>query len=96
MSECRRIIIINLYANSEVTVIKTRKDILSEIKCNKKVAGRLTFDLLTQRSLFGSFFRLSFEYEVRSLAKIQGYCAGRQNVSLMSLIVTLTLEKLTT
>ena len=37
------------FTKSEVSVIKRRKDILSEIKYNQKVAGRLTFDLLTSR-----------------------------------------------
>ena len=58
---------------------KRRKDILSEIKCNQRVAGRLTFDLLTQRSIFGFHFPFSFEYEVGSLliAKMQRYCTGK-------------------
>ena len=50
-SECLPIIIFHIFTNSEVSVIKRRKDIPSEIKCNQKVAERLTFDLLSQRSL---------------------------------------------
>ena len=57
-------------------VMKRRKDILSEIKCNLKVTGRLTFDLLTQRSINMAFFsHLSFEHEVQNInnANIQSY-----------------------
>ena len=65
-----------------------RKDILSKIKYNERVAGRLTFDLDSKISIWFpvpkymylvSCSRLSFEYEGRSLiiAKIKRYCTGK-------------------
>ena len=50
------IIILHFFTNLEVSVIKRRKDILLEIKCSQKVTGRLTFDLLTQKTLYGFLF----------------------------------------
>ena len=58
------VIIQKLCIKEEETPSKMYKDILAENKCTKKVAGRLTFDLLTQRYLAPSF-HLPFEYEVR-------------------------------
>ena len=54
-SECVPIIILHIFTKSKVSLIKRHKDVLSEIKYNQKVAGRLAFDLLTQKSLCGSF-----------------------------------------
>ena len=58
--ECLSFIILHLFTESEVYVIKRCKAILSELKCNQKVAGKLTFDLLTQRSTGGFLFQFIF------------------------------------
>ena len=58
-SECLPIIILHIFTNLDVSVIKRRKDILLEIKCIQKVKGRLTFDLLTLKSLCGFLFPFS-------------------------------------
>ena len=52
-------------------------DILSEIKCTQKVAGRLTFDLLTQIRCVAPTFHLLLKYEVRSLyiENIHSHCS---------------------
>ena len=42
-SECLSFIILQIFTKSEVSVSKRQKDILSETKCNQKVAGMLTF-----------------------------------------------------
>ena len=52
-SGCIPIITLHLFTKLDASLIQRRKDILSEIKSNQRVAGRLTFDLLTQRSIFG-------------------------------------------
>ena len=45
ISECLPIITLQLFTNPKVSIIKRCKDILSIIKCNQKVKGKLTFDL---------------------------------------------------
>ena len=60
-SECLQITILHVFFfKIEVSVIKKRRDTLSDIKCNQKVAGRFTFDLFTQKSLCGFLFPLIF------------------------------------
>ena len=55
-SERLSIIILHLFTKSDVSVIKMRKDLLSEIRCNQKVTGRFTFDLYTQNSIYDFHF----------------------------------------
>ena len=56
-SMCFRIIIHRLFTEWDASVIKRRKDILSEIKCNQRVAGRLDFWLKDQYlALFSRLF----------------------------------------
>ena len=59
-SEYFSIIIHHLITKLDASVIKRRKDILLEIKCNQRVAGRLTFDLLIERSIVGFLFPFIF------------------------------------
>ena len=86
---------LHLLTKSEVSVIERRKDILSEIKCNQSATGRLTIDLFTKNRYIhvASFFRFSFEYEVRCL-KLHRFRVITL-AKMFRLWVTLTLEKLT-
>ena len=49
-------IFLDLCTNWEETLTEKYQDILSDNKCNQKVAGRLTFDLLTRKSTCSSLF----------------------------------------
>ena len=56
-------------------VVFGESDIMLEIEYDQNGTGRLSFNLLTQRSICGLIVQLSFEYEVGRLtnAKIQSY-----------------------
>ena len=84
-SGCLPTIILHLFTKSELSVIKRRKHILSEIKYIQKITGRWSLTFWHNNQYVASFFRSSVEFEVRSLiiAKIQSYYTGK-NVPFMN------------